>query len=84
MVVVGCGRLDNGEQMGGAGIGIGIGGWGDTERLTIANCTALGNGTNGIFLELQKDYWTPPRGNRIIGCHARATASASPTGVPTG
>ena len=42
VVVVGCGRLDNGEQMGGAGIGIGIGGWGDVERLTIANCTALG------------------------------------------
>ncbi|WP_329009635.1 right-handed parallel beta-helix repeat-containing protein [Micromonospora rifamycinica] len=71
VVVVGCGRLDNGEQMGGAGIGIGIGGWGDMERLTIANCTALANGTNGIFLELQKDYWTPPRGYRIVGCHSQ-------------
>ncbi|MFF4894556.1 right-handed parallel beta-helix repeat-containing protein [Micromonospora chersina] len=72
VVVVGCGRLDNGEQMGGAGIGVGIGGWGDVERLTIANCTTLGNGTNGIFLELQKDYWAPPRGFRIVGCHSQA------------
>ncbi|QLQ36875.1 right-handed parallel beta-helix repeat-containing protein [Micromonospora robiginosa] len=72
VVVVGCGRLDNGQQMGGAGIGVGIGGWGDVERLTIANCTTVGNGTNGIFLELQKDYWTPPRGIRIIGCHSQA------------
>lgn len=70
VVVVGCGRLDNGEQMGGAGIGIGIGGWGTVERLTIANCTTMANGTNGIFLELQKDYWPPPRGYRIIGCHS--------------
>ncbi|MFY1702381.1 right-handed parallel beta-helix repeat-containing protein [Micromonospora sp. WMMA1923] len=71
VVVVGCGRLDNGEEMGGAGIGVGIGGWGSAERLTIANCTTVGNGTNGIFLELQKDYWTPPRGYRIIGCHSQ-------------
>ncbi|MFI1194697.1 right-handed parallel beta-helix repeat-containing protein [Micromonospora sp. NPDC020750] len=71
VVVVGCGRLDNGEEMGGAGIGVGIGGWGTVERLTIANCTTLGNGTNGIFLELQKPYWQPPRGYRIIGCHSQ-------------
>ncbi|MFI6824637.1 right-handed parallel beta-helix repeat-containing protein [Micromonospora sp. NPDC050187] len=70
VVVVGCGRLDNGQQMGGAGIGIGVGGWGGIERCTIANCTTVGNGTNGIFLELQKDYWTPPRGYRIVGCHS--------------
>lgn len=71
-VVVGCGRLDNGLQMGGAGIGIGIGGWGEVERCTIANCTTVGNGTNGIFLELQKSYWIPPRGYRIVGCHSQA------------
>ncbi|MEV4659480.1 right-handed parallel beta-helix repeat-containing protein [Micromonospora sp. NPDC049301] len=71
VVVVGCGRLDNGEQMGGAGIGVGIGGWGTEERLTIANCTTLANGTNGIFLELQKDYWPPPQGYRIVGCHSQ-------------
>ncbi|MFB9236111.1 right-handed parallel beta-helix repeat-containing protein [Plantactinospora siamensis] len=65
-----CGRLDNGRQMGGAGIGIGIGGWGPSERLTATACSTLGNGTNGIFVELQKDYWPPPRGIRIIGCHA--------------
>ncbi len=59
------------SRWGGAGIGIGIGGWGAVERLTIANCTALANGTNGIFLELQKDYWTPPRGYRIVGCHSQ-------------
>ncbi|SCF10634.1 Right handed beta helix region [Micromonospora coriariae] len=71
VVVVGCGRLDNGEQIGGAGIGVGIGGWGGVERLTIANCTTLANGTNGIFLELQKDYWARPRGYRIVGCHSQ-------------
>ncbi|WP_019030352.1 right-handed parallel beta-helix repeat-containing protein [Salinispora arenicola] len=71
-VVVGCGRLDNGLQMGGAGIGIGVGGWGEVERCTIANCTTVGNGTNGIFLELQKSYWIPPRGYRIVGCHSQA------------
>lgn len=72
VVAVGCGRLDNGEEMGGAGIGVGVGGWGEVERLTIANCTAIGNGTNGIFLELQKEWWPPPRGYRIIGCHSQA------------
>ncbi|GAA3238825.1 right-handed parallel beta-helix repeat-containing protein [Dactylosporangium siamense] len=72
VLAVHCGRLNNGEEMGGAGIGIGIGGWGDTERLTITSCTTVGNGTNGIFVELQKRRWTPPRGIRIIGCHAQA------------
>ncbi|WBB80179.1 right-handed parallel beta-helix repeat-containing protein [Micromonospora sp. WMMD882] len=72
VVAVGCGRLDNGVQMGGAGIGIGIGGWGAIERCTITNCVTLANGTNGIFLELQKDNWTPPRGYRIVGCHSQA------------
>jgi hypothetical protein len=69
VVAVGCGRLDNGEQMGGAGIGIGIGGWGMTERLTVSGCTAAGNATNGIFVELQKEYWPPTRGIRIADCH---------------
>ncbi|MFG1951825.1 right-handed parallel beta-helix repeat-containing protein [Micromonospora sp. NPDC048830] len=71
VIAVGCGRLDNGEEMGGAGIGVGIGGWGTVERLTIANCTTVGNGTNGIFLELQKRSWPPPRGYRIVGCHSQ-------------
>ncbi|MGI5183123.1 right-handed parallel beta-helix repeat-containing protein [Dactylosporangium sp. CA-152071] len=65
-----CGRLNNGEEEGGAGIGIGIGGWGDTERLAVTACTTVGNGTSGIFFELQKWHWTPPRGIRVVGCHA--------------
>jgi hypothetical protein len=70
LLVVHCGRLEKGEYMGGAGIGIGTGGWGATERCSITACTALRNGTNGIFLELQKSYWAPTRGIRIIGCHS--------------
>ncbi len=69
VIAVNCGRLDTGEQMGGAGIGVGIGGWGPVERTTIRGCTASGNGTNGIFVELQKDYWPPPRGIHITDCH---------------
>ncbi|MGC0327789.1 hypothetical protein RKD23_000779 [Streptomyces sp. SAI-170] len=64
-----CGRQDPGECMGGAGIGIGIGGWGAVERLTVTACTAIGNGTNGIFVELQQENWPPPRGIRITACH---------------
>jgi hypothetical protein len=70
ILVVRCGRLDNGEDMGGAGIGIGIGGWGLTERTEVHACTAIGNGTNGIFVELQREEWPPPRGIRITSCHA--------------
>ncbi|MFI6007486.1 right-handed parallel beta-helix repeat-containing protein [Streptomyces sp. NPDC051243] len=65
-----CGRQDPGDRMGGAGLGIGIGGWGMVERLTLTACTAVGNGTNGIFVELQQEEWPPPRGIRITGCHA--------------
>ncbi|MDU0255081.1 right-handed parallel beta-helix repeat-containing protein [Streptomyces sp. PU10] len=64
-----CGRQDPGEEMGGAGIGIGVGGWGPVERLAVTDCAARGNGTNGIFLELQQDQWVPPRGIRITACH---------------
>nr|WP_244454297.1 right-handed parallel beta-helix repeat-containing protein [Micromonospora echinofusca] len=70
VVANGCGRLDNGSDLGGAGIGVGIGGWGTSERLCITACTTVGNGTNGIFVELQKDWWPRPRGIRIVGCHA--------------
>lgn len=70
VLTVRCGRLDTGQQKGGAGIGIGIGGWGPSERLTITGCTAVGNGTNGIFLELQQASWQPPRGIRITACHS--------------
>jgi hypothetical protein len=64
------GRLNNGAQAGGAGIGIGIGGWGAVERTTIIGCTTVSNGTHGIFVELQNSAWTLPRGIRIVGCHA--------------
>ncbi|WP_089157712.1 right-handed parallel beta-helix repeat-containing protein [Micromonospora sp. NBS 11-29] len=67
-----CGRMDNGLEKGGAGIGIGIGGWGSVERLTVANCVAVGNATNGIFVEMQHADRPQPRGIRIIGCHAEA------------
>jgi hypothetical protein len=70
VLVVHCGRLENDEWMGGAGIGIGIGGWGPTERCTVTGCIAVRNGANGIFVELQKRHWTPTRGIRIIGCHS--------------
>jgi hypothetical protein len=70
VVVVHSGRMDTGTEPGGAGIGIGIGGWGGIERLTVANCITVGNGRNGIFVELQDDSWPPPRGIRIVACHA--------------
>jgi hypothetical protein len=64
-----CGRLNDGEQPGGAGIGIGVGGWEGIERANVTDCIAHGNATNGIFFELQKDMWPPPRGLKILGCH---------------
>lgn len=70
VIALRCGRLDTGQQMGGAGIGIGVGGWGESERLTVSACTAVGNGTNGIFLELQQKSWPRPHGIRITACHA--------------
>ncbi|WP_432988261.1 right-handed parallel beta-helix repeat-containing protein [Dactylosporangium sp. CA-233914] len=72
VVAVHCGRLDSGWEKGGAGIGIGVGGWGAIERLTVSECVTRHNGTNGIFVELQDAAWTPPRGIRILGCHAEA------------
>ena len=65
-----CGRANNGEQPGGAGIGIGVGGWQGIERVNVADCIAHGNATNGIFVELQKGMWPPPRGINILGCSA--------------
>jgi len=69
VMVVRAGRMNDGTQPGGAGLGIGVGGWGDVERLTIANCTAIDCGVNGIFVELQAAEWTPPRGISITACH---------------
>ena len=64
-----CGRLNNGRQPGGAGIGIGIGGWGAIERLDIIDCIANANMRHGIFVELQKSKPIRPRGLKILGCH---------------
>jgi Pectate lyase superfamily protein len=64
-----CGRLNNGREPGGAGIGIGIGGWGRIERLDIIDCICTGNARHGIFVELQKGMPHRPRGLKILGCH---------------
>jgi Pectate lyase superfamily protein/Right handed beta helix region len=64
-----CGRLNDGRQPGGAGIGIGVGGWGDLERCSLNDCIAVGNATNGIFVELQPGKDPPPRGIKITGGH---------------
>jgi len=69
VMAVNCGRLNNGTQPGGAGIGIGVGGWGPIERLSLNDCICTGNATNGIFLELQQGKWPPPRGIKITGGH---------------
>ncbi|MER7460587.1 right-handed parallel beta-helix repeat-containing protein [Micromonospora sp. NPDC126480] len=72
VLVAGCGREDDGTQMGGAGIGVGVGGWRDSvERFNITNSSAVGNATNGIFVELQDPDQPRPLGVRIIGCHAQ-------------
>ncbi|MDM4723457.1 right-handed parallel beta-helix repeat-containing protein [Micromonospora sp. WMMA1363] len=70
LLVEHCGRLENDQWLGGAGIGIGVGGWGPVERCSITSCTTIHNGTNGIFFELQRNGWVPPRGLRVIGCHS--------------
>ena len=51
------------------GAGVGIGGWGPIERLSLNDCIATDNATNGIFVELQKGKWPPPRGIKITGGH---------------
>jgi len=64
-----CGRMNSGDEPGGAGIGIGIGGWDGIERANVTDCIAADNATNGVFFELQKGMWPPPRGLKILGCH---------------
>lgn len=69
-VVTGNGRQNSGTQPGGAGIGIGTGGYAQMP-LVIEGCTATGNGTHGIFLEHQYSGTpTLSQGVRIVGCHA--------------
>lgn len=46
-----------------------MGGWQGIERANVTDCIAHGNATNGIFVELQKRMWPPPRGLKILGCH---------------
>jgi hypothetical protein len=70
VTVAGAGRMVRGVQPGGAGIGIGIGGWGDVERLAVTNCSTVGNGRSGIFVELQTATWRPPRGILVADCHS--------------
>jgi parallel beta-helix repeat protein len=70
LLVVHCGRLEHGKWLGGAGIGIGTGGWGLTERCTVSDCITVRNGTNGIFFELQNQRWPTTRGIRVMGCHS--------------
>jgi parallel beta-helix repeat protein len=64
-----CGRANNGREPGGAGLGIGIGGWGQIERLDIMDCIAVGNARHGIFVELQQGMKVRPRGIKIAACH---------------
>jgi hypothetical protein len=69
VIAANCGRLNGGKDPGGAGIGIGIGGWGPIERLDVIDCICVGNARHGIFVELQKGKWPRPRGIKILGCH---------------
>ena len=71
VVVVGCGRLDNGEQMGGAGIGVGIGGWG-TRRAAHRHQLHRRRQRHQRHLPRAAEGRTGHRraGIRIIGCHA--------------
>jgi len=64
-----CGRQNSGKDPGGAGIGIGIGGWGGIERLDIIDCICTGNARHGIFVELQQGKPVCPRGIKILGSH---------------
>src|SRR2546423_5212363 len=64
-----CGRQNGGTEPGGAGIGIGIGGWGGIERVDIVDCICTGNARHGIFVELQQGKPARPRGIKILGTH---------------
>ena len=73
VTAVNCGRLNDGTQHGGAGIGIGTGGFPSAdglsrEPLTIAHCTAIRNKRFGIFVERQSAVASI--GTRIISCYA--------------
>lgn len=59
-----CGRLNNGSQPGGAGIGIGTGQWA-IEATDIIGCKTRGNKLAGLFFESQTGLL--PTGYRVIG-----------------
>ncbi len=84
VVVVGCGRLDTGEEMGGAGIGIGIGGWGEVERCTSATAPRSATAPTGSSWSCRSRTGRPRAGTGSSAATARPTGSASPTGAPTG
>lgn len=48
----GCGRLNGGVNPGGAGIGIGTGGW-QVESFKVSDCDVRNNGRYGLFVERQ-------------------------------
>ena len=85
VVAVGCGREDNGVQWGGAGIGVGIGGWGPVERLDHHQLHHRGQ---------RHQRHLPGAAEAVLAAAdrhpdhrlplARATGSASPTGERTG
>ena len=66
----GNGRLEEVNDPGGAGIGIGTGA-SSVEHSLVVGCRCVGNRTWGIFFELQKKS-TPRRrsvGNRVVDCY---------------
>jgi hypothetical protein len=67
-IVTGCGRLNNGNQAGGNGIGIGTGYFQD-ENVTIANCHLSGNKRFNIFVEKNGNLLS--RYAKVIGCHIK-------------
>lgn len=70
VVVTNCGRLNDGTQPGGSGIGVGLGGLDvNQENLVIAHCHARDNKRFGIFVESQ-DPASNCVGNTIIACWA--------------
>ncbi|TWJ21716.1 pectate lyase-like protein [Micromonospora endolithica] len=83
ILVAGCGRQDNGTQMGGAGIGIGIGGWGSVERLNIVNCSAVATPPTASSWNSRTSRNCAHAASGSSAATPRATGSASPTGVPT-
>jgi hypothetical protein len=69
--VKGNGRLNDGTQSSGNGIGIGSAGTTDEEPITITNCHAINNKRYGIFVETQAGTTsTRSSGARIIGNYA--------------